>query len=54
VVGAEEVDPGSWIRPIPGGFGETMYAIEPRTMTEKTVMTRSSRAMAVASGSYTP
>jgi hypothetical protein len=38
----------------PAGFDDTRYAIEPRTMIEKTLMTRSRSAIAVASGSETP
>ena len=38
----------------PRGFGESEYATEPKTMIESTLMTRSSSAIAVASGGGTP
>lgn len=44
----------SGMRPSPRGFGERTYAIEPKTMIEKTLITRSRSAIAVASASGTP
>ena len=44
----------SAIVPIPLGFAESTYPIDPRMMIEKTLITRSRRAIAVASGRPIP